>query len=834
MDDLNVKLGLDTGDYEQSMSEALDTFNSFQKELSKNKLGFNSSQLEELSNVFKDIRSTAVRELNNIQKKMDAVSNKQIKLGIDRDILKKQLDDATKTLSATPEWKTNAYADALKEYNKAKAAFDKIEIKLDIEDVELDYLKGKYEALINDFTSNPLEFDFETSELLKFNKEIDNIIEGFDRAGKKVDEFGDKVKKTTKQRAHLNLMGRMMSQMRNTIAAALNPLNQFRKAWNSIINTDDSKFGATFKLVGENLINTLRPAIEMVATWILKLIGYFNVFLKTLSGGKIDLFAKTAKSAKSTAASMKEANKSVAGFDEINDISESSGGGGASVEASPMGMSDLGLNEEVVGKIQSIAERLKTAFDWIGDHWKEVLIGLAVGLTAIAVAFLLIKKGSPGDIAKGVQGLLDKLGTAVEVIAILGGLALVIQEITGLMTAFSESGLTLGEVAGLLGIVLGELAAAFALIAVATKLVDITGIAAAAVILGGLALVLNQVSNLFKVLSETGMTVGDVAGMLGVILLEVVAAMAAMALIAEVLCSNPLALLGIIALVGAIAVILEVLKDTLPTILDACSTFITNIMPPIIDLIGEINKGITDIIYAIGTVLPPIIRSVGTVFNTVFTGITNIVESFDKIINSVFNGIAKVISTIGDTICKVLNTVKSLVTTVLDSILNFINKLGPAINNFVDGVISAVTKLINFMISGIEYLVNLLVIDGVNAIINGINKIGKYVGFTIPNVPDFKLRKFVPSFDVGTDYVPNDMLAMVHQGEAIIPKEFNDKEYFGNTDNRETEETNRLLNTLIERVDAIEFSPYIRAKDIGEAAMSYMNSKTRTTGRSLV
>lgn len=31
----------------------------------------------------------------------------------------------------------------------------------------------------------------------------------------------------------------------------------------------------------------------------------------------------------------------------------------------------------------------------------------------------------------------------------------------------------------------------------------------------------------------------------------------------------------------------------------------------------------------------------------------------------------------------------------------------------------------------------------------------------------------VPSFDVGTNYVPHDMLAMVHEGEAIIPKEYN-------------------------------------------------------------
>ena len=34
-------------------------------------------------------------------------------------------------------------------------------------------------------------------------------------------------------------------------------------------------------------------------------------------------------------------------------------------------------------------------------------------------------------------------------------------------------------------------------------------------------------------------------------------------------------------------------------------------------------------------------------------------------------------------------------------------------------------------------------------------------------------KKFLPSFDVGTPYVPQDMVAVVHKGEAIIPAEYN-------------------------------------------------------------
>lgn len=52
---------------------------------------------------------------------------------------------------------------------------------------------------------------------------------------------------------------------------------------------------------------------------------------------------------------------------------------------------------------------------------------------------------------------------------------------------------------------------------------------------------------------------------------------------------------------------------------------------------------------------------------------------------------------------------------------------------------------------------------------------GAAVGKAVASVGSSVLHAFhIPSFDVGTNSVPRDMLAMVHQGEAIIPKAFND------------------------------------------------------------
>lgn len=91
--------------------------------------------------------------------------------------------------------------------------------------------------------------------------------------------------------------------------------------------------------------------------------------------------------------------------------------------------------------------------------------------------------------------------------------------------------------------------------------------------------------------------------------------------------------------------------------------------------------------------------------------------------------------------------------------------------------------------------------------------------------------KGIWSFDVGTNYVPSDNLAMVHKGEAIIPKKFNNKEFFSNMGNSET---NELLVEVLNAINNIDFKPYTTVKDVGEASVKYINEKSRYQGKSVI
>lgn len=348
-----------------------------------------------------------------------------------------------------------------------------------------------------------------------------------------------------------------------------------------------------------------------------------------------------------------------------------------------------------------------------------------------------------------------KLGTAVEIIAILGGLALVITTITDLLETFSKTGMSSKDALILIGGILGEIAIGFAALALATKLLDPADTLTILTLLGGLSVTLLSLATALTMINSLGLTNTKLLEQMAIIVGSLVILLGALTGFARLLGSNPMYMIAVVALAASLSLILFAVAATLPTILDATSKFINDIAPPIQMILETIGTLIQDIILALGVTLPPILNSIGKIFDTIFTGIS------------------KVVLSVGKVIVDIMNTAGNLIDTVLNSILNFINNLGPAINNFVDNCIIAVTKLINFLISGIEYMINTLVIGGINNMIKGINKLIPGDSLDINLINKVTIDRFVPKLETGTNEVPYEGLYHLHEGEAVVPKKYN-------------------------------------------------------------
>ena len=808
--EMNVKLGLDTSSYEKSIDGALKVFNSFQTKLNDTKLGFSSSQISELHKIFTDIRSTATSELAKIQRRIDSLNGKNVKLDLQYTNTSKEIEGLQKEIEIT--WNPTERAKLEDRLDTLQQKLNALDGELTLNDEDLKEAETDYNFLLKELQVNPLEFDFESPSLIKFNTMIDNVLNGLKRTGEEAEDTGDKIDGMGKKAegaartsTKLNLMGRMFSQIKNTIAAAINPLNNFRKLWNKIIMADNSKFGNTFKTIGANIQTALTPVFERIAQWIINLIGYINVFVKALSGGKIDLFAKTSKSAASTAKSMKEANKQLAGFDEINDISESSGGS-SSDGTENVGIVEPNLKGEWVEKLTEWGEKVGEVWTKIKEFFTNLkdnigTIGtIALALGAVVLVFVLLNK-----VLGSVTGPLLAIGV------VLVGISTVLFGIANLMTVMQETGTSIGDLALIMVSTLGLLSVAVIGFAVAAKMIDLEGLAGLVVIFLGMVAVITVIKDLMVTMTENGISATDMLATMGVVIGSVILAVTALTAAAMILGSNPLALIAVVALAGALVAILLVMEKVVPVILNALASFFERVGPIMVEILDKVLQIIDRILDTVDNLINNLLKPI----------LVPLINNIGNFLKGLINTIGKLISKMGE----FFNSVKN-------KIVDVFTRGGEIFKGIRDGFLDVVKTIVNGIITGANTVIA-LPFKGLNKILNFIRSIS-FLGISpfkslwrqdpIP-VPQ------IPKLNVGTEYVPQDMLAYIHKGEAVIPKEFNDKSYFSGTNN---EETNRLLYEVIDAINNIEINPYTTVKDVGNASVQYIKDKSRQLGRSVI
>jgi hypothetical protein len=60
-----------------------------------------------------------------------------------------------------------------------------------------------------------------------------------------------------------------------------------------------------------------------------------------------------------------------------------------------------------------------------------------------------------------------------------------------------------------------------------------------------------------------------------------------------------------------------------------------------------------------------------------------------------------------------------------------------------------------------------------NRLISSMNKIPGVNVKEVGKIKTSDLLSYIPTLAVGTNYVPNDTLAFLHKGEAVVPKQYN-------------------------------------------------------------
>lgn len=738
------------------------------------------------------------KELQKFKKEEEKLTNKKLKLEAEinlnekdyqqkLDKLKKEYQEALEFESGfEPSMRRDVTADFQPRLDELNANSSYVKANNELKEIE------------NQLKKNRKQQEKWNSKIDELNSKMPTN-QSTEKISKSIDDVNNKMAGTIKRVAKWAL----------AVFAVESAYGFVRNAISTLTGYND-QLAADVEYIQFAVASTLEPIIERLVGWVYKLLQYVNYLAQAWFN--VNLFANASeKNFKKANSSAKQLNKSLSGFDEINQLSDNSGSG-ESYTSPSMDLSNMEDFEPPawLEKFAKFGKPIIEFFQGIIDKYGPVAGGILIVAGALA-AFKIIKTVISWfkDLGKTVTTartdftkFFNALGKAAEAIAILGGLSLVIDSITKLIDSFSESGMTLGEVAGLLGIVLGEVAVAFLAFMGIMTLMEPSwqSIAAAAVIFLGLSVVLQSVCNLIDTFAESGLSLTDVIGLMTTVLVTLVALMGSIVLLGPAM-SAGMGPFGI--LIAGISAILLVMAATLPIILDAVGSFIEKTAPSLCDILRTIGELIENIIYALGTILPPVIESVGNLFDRIF------------------DGISQVINSVGNVLVKILNAIGDLVNSVLGSLLGFINQLGPAVEGLVDSIINSVTKLINFVISAIEYLVN-LIIDGVNGIIKGINSVSKYIGITIPTVPEFKLRRFQPTY-----MATGGIIDVPRRGVALAPNviggEAGAEGVLPLTDMATMERLGREIGKWIP-ID-IQLNNYLNGRLIGKVVKEIMNGQ---------
>ena len=231
-----------------------------------------------------------------------------------------------------------------------------------------------------------------------------------------------------------------------------------------------------------------------------------------------------------------------------------------------------------------------------------------------------------------------------------------------------------------------------------------------------------------------------------------------------------------------------------------------------IDFIWGIIVSLWEMVKGIFELAVSIIKGVVSVIVGIFTAGV-------ELIKGVFGSITSTIKGVVDGFKKIFNGIIDFITGVFTG--NW-KKAWEGVKKVFKGVIDTLWSIFKFPLN--------LIIDGINALIGGLNKIkfdvpdwvpligGKKFGFNIPKIP--KLA-------VGTNYVAEDGLAYLHKGEAVVPKKFNAPEFFGKIGN---EDVLAKLDELIETIEEKDMNAYISSKAIGNVSIAYQNQQKRIMG----
>ena len=158
--------------------------------------------------------------------------------------------------------------------------------------------------------------------------------------------------------------------------------------------------------------------------------------------------------------------------------------------------------------------------------------------------------------------------------------------------------------------------------------------------------------------------------------------------------------------------------------------------------------------------------------NIVNTVINSVKGFFTGLWTSMKNGAVAAWNSVKSVFSTVASFFRNIFTNAWNAVKNVFSTGGKIFTGIKEGILNGFKTIVNGIIGGINKVVK-IPFDGIKTALDKIRNVSiagqkPFKGL----IPSIKVPQ-IPKLNVGTNIVPDDMLAMIHKGEAVVPKKFN-------------------------------------------------------------
>ena len=239
-------------------------------------------------------------------------------------------------------------------------------------DAQIDYVKGQLDDIEDKLKK--ADMGFEVGDVQKLEAQYERLTDKLRKLVKQKEEFNKP--NFSNVNIQLENIGSSLTRVIKKVTRwglAVFGIRSAYMAVRSAINTiasDDDQLKADIDYMKNAIAYTLEPVVRKIVELAKQLLFYIGYLIKAWTGKNI--FENANKSLKKSVGSAKDLKKQLAGFDEMNVLSDtSSSGGGGGVSPSI----DLASSVEELEPPQWLIT-IKDIGQWILDNWEEVVFAL--------------------------------------------------------------------------------------------------------------------------------------------------------------------------------------------------------------------------------------------------------------------------------------------------------------------------------------------------------------------------------------------------------------------------------------------------------------------------